>query len=57
MGVDMSMCDIEKVRSKLHDLIQFGCNYDEIYRVSVELDQLIIAFYKNKNQSMMIECQ
>ncbi|QZY57192.1 aspartyl-phosphate phosphatase Spo0E family protein [Crassaminicella profunda] len=50
----MSKYDIEKVRTKLNDLIKFGCSYEEIYSVSVELDKLIIAFYKNKKQSMMI---
>ncbi|QXM05804.1 aspartyl-phosphate phosphatase Spo0E family protein [Crassaminicella indica] len=46
--------DIEKVRSKLHDLIKFECSYEEIYSVSIELDKLIIAFYKNKNQSIIM---
>ncbi|TCO79316.1 aspartyl-phosphate phosphatase Spo0E family protein [Marinisporobacter balticus] len=44
----MAKRDIERVRNKLNDLIKFGCSYEEIYNASVELDKLIIAFYKNK---------
>ncbi len=38
--------NIEELRQKLNTLISNGDNYDAIYRVSVELDELITAFYK-----------
>lgn len=40
--------DIEKLQYKLNHLIEADCNYEEIYNISVELDELIAAFYKNK---------
>lgn len=45
-GVDMLKYNIEELRQKLNTLISNGDNYDAIYRVSVELDELITAFYK-----------
>ncbi|WP_083525020.1 aspartyl-phosphate phosphatase Spo0E family protein [Thermotalea metallivorans] len=38
--------DIEALRQKLNSLIAEGHNYDEIYSVSVALDELIAEFYK-----------
>lgn len=45
--------DLEIVRDKLNYLIEFECGYDEIYNASVELDKLILEFYRNQ-KSMMI---
>lgn len=46
--------DIEKMRSKLNNLILSGTSYEEIYKASVELDQLIIQFYRDQHQYMAI---
>ncbi|QEK11943.1 aspartyl-phosphate phosphatase Spo0E family protein [Crassaminicella thermophila] len=40
--------NIEKLQYKLNHLIELEYNYEEIYNISVELDKLIVAFYKNK---------
>ncbi|MBB6217015.1 hypothetical protein HNQ80_003120 [Anaerosolibacter carboniphilus] len=38
--------NIEELRQKLNTVIANGDNYDVIYSISVELDELIAAFYK-----------
>ena len=41
--------EICKIRDKLNKKIEENGSYDEIYRISVELDKLIAKFYqKNK---------
>ena len=42
--------DIEKLRSELYHLIDSNHSYEEIYRISVELDKLIAEFYNNQKQ-------
>ena len=44
--------EICKLREKLNKSIIEGKDYDEIYRISVELDELIAEFYgmKKKNK-------
>ena len=37
--------EICKVRNKLNKSIEDGDDYDKIYRISVELDELIAQFY------------
>lgn len=37
--------EICKVRDKLNKSIEDGKEYDEIYKISVELDELIAKFY------------
>lgn len=37
---------IEALRSKMGKLIDLGASFNEIYKVSVELDKLIVALYK-----------
>ena len=37
--------EICKVRDKLNKSIEDGKSYDEIYKISVELDELIAQFY------------
>lgn len=37
--------EICKLRDKLQDLILIGADYDEICRVSQELDELIVKYY------------
>ncbi len=49
--VGMVINDIEKLRSELYYLIDSNHSYDEIYKVSVELDKLILEFYKTKQQN------
>ena len=38
--------EICKVRDKLNKSIEENTDYDEIYKISVELDKLIAEFYK-----------
>lgn len=38
--------EICKVRDKLNKRIEQDANYDEIYKISVELDELIAKFYQ-----------
>ncbi|MEW9123708.1 MAG: aspartyl-phosphate phosphatase Spo0E family protein [Thermotaleaceae bacterium] len=45
----MNKYDIEQLRSVLNDLIIAGHDYEEIYRVSIELDQLIVEYYKEND--------
>lgn len=37
--------EICKLRNKLNESIVSGDNYDKIYRISVELDELITKYY------------
>ena len=37
--------EICKVRNKLNKSIENGDDYDKIYKISVELDELIAQFY------------
>lgn len=39
--------EICKLRDKLNKSIEDNADYDEIYKISVELDRLIANFYKN----------
>ena len=39
--------EICKLRDKLNKSIEDNADYDEIYKISVELDKLIASFYKN----------
>ena len=41
---------ILKARDRLNESIITGKNYDEIYKLSVELDELIAEYY-NENES------
>ena len=43
--------EIDKVRIKLNDLIRNNANYSEIYKVSVELDELITDFYERQEKA------
>ena len=40
--------EICKLRDKLNKKIEENASYDEIYKISVELDELIAKFYKVK---------
>jgi len=40
--------EICKLRNKLNESIEKQEDYDNIYKISVELDQLIARFYKEK---------
>ncbi len=39
---------ILKLREKLNDSITNGENYEEIYKISTELDELITEYYREK---------
>ena len=41
--------EICKLREKLNKSIEAGENYEIIYKLSVELDELIAQFYSHKN--------
>ena len=51
--------DICKLRDKLNKSIESGEDYATIYKLSVELDELIAKYYnnmeKNKKKLIMIE--
>ena len=38
--------EIYKVRDKLNKKIEENADYEEIYKISVELDELIAKFYE-----------
>lgn len=40
--------EIKELRKKLDESIQNKRPYDEIYKISVELDELIAEYYKNE---------
>lgn len=42
--------EILKVREKLNESIITGKDYDEIYKLSVELDELIAKYYIDNEQ-------
>ena len=42
--------DICKLRDELNDSIVQGKDYSEIYRISVELDQLIAKYYRTSSE-------
>jgi len=44
--IEMLNDEICKLRDKLNKSIEENESYDEIYRISVELDELIADFYK-----------
>lgn len=46
----MILNNIEKLRDELYNLIDSSYSYDEIYRISVELDKLILQFYQGEGQ-------
>ena len=42
--------EICKLREKLNKSIESGEDYNIIYKLSIELDELIARFYKDKNE-------
>ena len=42
--------EICKLREKLNRSIEENANYDEIYKISVELDELIAKHYQRLNK-------
>ena len=46
---DMIANNIEKLRNELYYLINSNYNYDDIYKMSVELDKLIVEFYRENH--------
>lgn len=44
--------EICKVRDKLNKSIEDNVDYEEIYKISVELDELIADFYCNKDKNL-----
>lgn len=42
--------EIRKKREELNRSIEENKSYDEIYRISVELDELIAEYYRKKNK-------
>ena len=49
-GDQMINDDICKLRDQLNNSIIQGDDYSEIYRISVELDQLITKYYRTSPQ-------
>lgn len=43
--------EICKLREKLNKSIEDGESYDKIYKLSVELDELIAKFYAAQNEN------
>lgn len=46
--------EIRKKREELNRSIEENKSYDEIYRISVELDELIAEYYREKNKSPQV---
>lgn len=46
---------IRKKREELNRSIEENKNYDEIYQISIELDELIAAYYRESNTIMFAE--
>lgn len=46
---------IEELRKKLDDSISQNKSYDEIYQISLKLDELIVEYYRNveKNKTIL----
>ncbi len=44
---------IRKKREELNKSIEEGKDYDYIYKISVELDELISEFYKKENKELI----
>ena len=42
--------EICKLRDKLNKKIEENADYDEIYKISVELDELIAKYYNDKQK-------
>ena len=42
--------EICKLRDKLNESIENNADYEEIYKLSVELDELIARYYKNEKK-------
>ncbi|MBF8982251.1 aspartyl-phosphate phosphatase Spo0E family protein [Lutibacter sp. B2] len=51
----MGKRDIEVLREQLYHLIKGGYSYNEIYKVSTALDQLIISFYNKQIENNSIK--
>ncbi|MFZ5965858.1 MAG: aspartyl-phosphate phosphatase Spo0E family protein [Bacillota bacterium] len=51
----MIKLEIENLRYELNQMISNNENYDDIYRISTELDYLIAQFYKNYNECIREE--
>ena len=51
-GMEFNMLNEEicKLRDKLNESIENNADYEEIYRLSVELDELIARYYKNEKK-------
>ena len=47
--------EICKLRDKLNKSIEENASYDEIYKISVELDELIAKFYKVKTMLICLQ--
>lgn len=43
---------IENLREKLNELIASGAEYEEIYKVSTELDEYITKFYLEQQSNV-----
>ena len=43
--------EINRKRKELNESIEKHEKYEDVYRLSVELDDLITEFYKNKNEN------
>ena len=46
LGLLVLKAEIETLRSEMGRLIDLGASFKEIYKISVELDKLIVALYK-----------
>ena len=42
--------EIQRKRKQLNESIEKNGKYEDVYRLSVELDELITEFYKNSKQ-------
>ena len=44
--------NIEELKIELGNLLDKSADFDEIYKTSVKLDQLIVAYYRLKSEEL-----
>lgn len=49
MNIDKKICSLRK---KLDDSIKRGEDYSKIYKISLQLDKLIVEYYLNKKKNV-----
>ena len=48
---------IKRKRKQLNESLENNGNYEDVYRLSVELDELITEFYKDSKEKNVLKCK